>query len=191
MPAASPVMGRMWAKVDRSAGPDGCWPFTGCLVRGYGVLSEGRKRRRSAHRLALESKLGRPIRPGYMACHTCDNPPCCNPAHLYEGTAQDNSDDAVVRGRTARGHRRPDTALRVLRARQGDDSLTLDDPEDWAYWAEMDALAASAAVDRHVARVESGEGVATALHWYGDPEMSFVPSDLVEQDWPFASWGAA
>jgi hypothetical protein len=49
------------------------------------------------HRLALERKLGRPIKPGYFALHTCDNPSCINPKHLYEGTPADNVRDLVQR----------------------------------------------------------------------------------------------
>jgi hypothetical protein len=51
------------------------------------------------HRVALEEKLGRPIRPGMFACHHCDNPPCVNPEHLYEGTPADNTRDMMTRGR--------------------------------------------------------------------------------------------
>lgn len=36
---------------------------------------------------------------GHLACHTCDNRPCCNPRHLYRGTRQDNARDATTRGR--------------------------------------------------------------------------------------------
>jgi len=42
-----------------------------------------------------------------MVRHTCDNPPCCNPAHLLTGTAKDNARDAVERGRYATGLRHP------------------------------------------------------------------------------------
>jgi hypothetical protein len=52
-----------------------------------------------AHRHALALKLGRPIGDGLMALHTCDNPSCVLPDHLYEGTARDNSRDMVARDR--------------------------------------------------------------------------------------------
>jgi HNH endonuclease len=50
-----------------------------------------------ATRLTLSHKLGRDILPKYEACHTCDNPKCVNPKHLYEGTHQDNMDDRAKR----------------------------------------------------------------------------------------------
>jgi hypothetical protein len=52
-----------------------------------------------AHRHALALKLGRPIGDGLMALHTCDNPSCVLPDHLYEGTASDNMRDMADRGR--------------------------------------------------------------------------------------------
>ena len=51
------------------------------------------------HRAALERKLGRPIRPGFYALHSCDNRICVNPDHIYEGTYRDNAND-----RSARNH---------------------------------------------------------------------------------------
>lgn len=53
------------------------------------------------HRLAYEHFIG-PIPDGLLICHICDNPPCCNPAHLYPGTPAQNMLDKVIRGR-ARG----------------------------------------------------------------------------------------
>jgi hypothetical protein len=88
---------RFDGKVDRSAGPDGCWPWTGARLRsgGYGALRVGGRRGRTCrtHVLALERKLGRSLRTGNWALHTCDNPPCCNPAHLYEVTPSGNARD--------------------------------------------------------------------------------------------------
>jgi len=55
---------------------------------------------------------------GMFVCHRCDNPPCCNPHHLYVGTAKQNSGDALKRGRTARGNRLPQTKLDLIKARE-------------------------------------------------------------------------
>ena len=88
--------------VDRSAGLFGCWLWLGNRdENGYGRLRvNGRAIR--AHRHALEQALGRSLAPGMHSCHHCDNPPCVNPAHLYEGTQLDNVHDAIERGRARR-----------------------------------------------------------------------------------------
>jgi hypothetical protein len=84
---------RFWAKVDTTG--DGCWPWLGCLsTAGYGRAGK----RGYAHRLAYEFAYG-PIPAGLEIRHACDNPPCCNPAHLLVGTREDNAHDMVVRGR--------------------------------------------------------------------------------------------
>jgi hypothetical protein len=82
----------------------GCLHYPGA-TRGFhhSVWVEGR--RRKPHRLALERKLGRPIRPGFGALHTCDYPPCVNMDHLYEGTQKDNVRDMLLRN--------PDVAERL------------------------------------------------------------------------------
>jgi hypothetical protein len=59
------------------------------------ITIDGKQRR--VNRLVLERKLGRPIKPGYFACHTCDYRPCVNPNHIYEGTRADNARDMVER----------------------------------------------------------------------------------------------
>ncbi len=88
-----------WAHVDVK-GPDECWPWLRAVNdEGYGSLwvgEVGRKTER-AHRYAFKLTHGR--WPEGVTRHTCDNPPCCNPAHLIEGTKKDNTRDAMERGR--------------------------------------------------------------------------------------------
>lgn len=69
----------------------------------YGLVWVGpraTRRRRRAHRVSLERKLGRPIRAGFQANHTCDRMLCVAEDHLYEGTQQQNVDDRIARGRS-------------------------------------------------------------------------------------------
>jgi hypothetical protein len=94
---------RFWAKVDRAGGGDACWPWTGSRTpNGYGRLqlrsrATGAFTPTYAHRAALWVATG--DEPRAFVLHSCDNPPCVNPAHLREGTARDNSRDAAARGR--------------------------------------------------------------------------------------------
>lgn len=81
----------------------GCWEFTGCKTAG----GYGRIRVKGvhwmAHRYALSEALGRPIAEGMLVLHSCDNPPCVNPAHLREGTQKENVAECIAKGR-ARKH---------------------------------------------------------------------------------------
>ena len=86
-----------WSLVDQSGGPDACWPWTlGCDPAGYGQGSFGWTRK--AHRQAYLLFHGS-IDTSLDVCHTCDNPGCCNPAHLWLGTHQENLQDAGRKGR--------------------------------------------------------------------------------------------
>lgn len=67
---------------------------------GYGVVS-WLGRPRYTHRVALSLAVGEPST-RLNALHSCDNPPCCNPAHLRWGTQRDNAMDCVARGRARR-----------------------------------------------------------------------------------------
>jgi hypothetical protein len=95
---------RIGMYVDTSAGTDGCHPWMGYKSGGYGRLRYRGKRVYVA-RIVLEASLGRKLRDGEITRHRCDNPPCCNPAHLLPGTDADNSGDAVARGRLVSGER--------------------------------------------------------------------------------------
>lgn len=95
---------RFWAKVDTTGGLLGCWPWQAATdPDGYGRFNQGDNVTVKANRYALALSLGRPIGEGLHALHTCDNPPCCNPAHLYEGTPRQNADDKMARGRWGGG----------------------------------------------------------------------------------------
>jgi hypothetical protein len=87
-----------WQNVDQSAGPEACWPWTGSRKdSGYGRLCFDRHQQ-NAHRVAYQLATGHD--PGdLIVCHSCDNPPCCNPAHLWVGTHGDNARDKVAKGR--------------------------------------------------------------------------------------------
>jgi hypothetical protein len=86
-------------KVDRSAGPNGCWPWLGSKANkdGYGAFVIG-KRYRLAHRCAAALAFGE-VGTGKIVMHTCDNPPCVNPAHLRVATQADNMRDRSEKGR--------------------------------------------------------------------------------------------
>jgi hypothetical protein len=91
---------RFWSHVQRSGGPDSCWEWQRCRHwKGYGQVNLAAWRGAS-HRLAFEIANGRPA--VGLVRHTCDNPPCCNPAHLAEGSAADNTRDMMHRNRHVR-----------------------------------------------------------------------------------------
>ena len=90
-----------WRKVD-VGGPDECWPWMGSTNRrGYGTIWLGGVYK--AHRVGMAIEGRDPLE--LMACHTCDNPPCCNPAHLFAGTGTDNVHDRDAKRRGASGER--------------------------------------------------------------------------------------
>jgi len=91
---------RFWNKIDKSRGDDSCWTWTGyCKSDGYGVIGIRGKTTECTHRVAYTLCVGT-IPDGMQILHQCDNPPCCNPAHLFLGTQADNIADMVNKGRT-------------------------------------------------------------------------------------------
>jgi hypothetical protein len=100
---------RFWSKVAKGEADD-CWLWLAHRkASGYGQFTVRKGVFMTSSRVALALSLGRPLESGEVACHVCDNPPCCNPAHLFAGTQRDNALDSVVKGR-ARRARGVDTA---------------------------------------------------------------------------------
>lgn len=86
---------RFWSKVEKTPT---CWLWIGATFSNkYGhFVIDGKHC--LAHRVAYELTYG-PIEEGLVLMHLCDNPPCINPEHLTPGTASDNMQDAMRKGR--------------------------------------------------------------------------------------------
>lgn len=94
---ATPVDVRLFARL-RIVGD--CWEFNGTLdPSGYGRIYTG-GRYLAAHRVAWALTNGPIEDPTLCVCHRCDNPLCCNPAHLFLGTRLENNRDRHAKGRT-------------------------------------------------------------------------------------------
>ena len=92
--AGDPIK-RFWSKVDKT---DSCWLWTANTDNdGYGLFGF-EKRQWRAHRFSMHISKGLDTNLP-IVCHTCDNPACVNPDHLYNGTVKDNMQDKVKRGR--------------------------------------------------------------------------------------------
>lgn len=88
-----------WRKVDKSGGPDACWPsqlipdkkgYCHCRVDGWYT---------TAHRIAWALENGPIEEDDINILHSCDNRSCCNPKHLFPGTQADNLADMDAKGR--------------------------------------------------------------------------------------------
>lgn len=87
---------KMMARIKITA--RGCWEWQAFRGwKGYGQIAYKGKNA-AAHRVMYALTHG-PIPDGYMVCHKCDNPPCCNPGHLWVGTMSDNALDSAKKGR--------------------------------------------------------------------------------------------
>ena len=97
------VVERFWKKINIKDQSD-CWLWTGArLADGYGrsQLTIHGQRVQLAHRISWVLTYGPLTLDKPSVLHHCDNPPCCNPHHLFVGTQQDNVDDKVRKGRQA------------------------------------------------------------------------------------------
>ena len=103
MPRAIPVVERFWTKVNKASD---CWNWqAGKYSFGYGAFYlYGHNV--PAHRFAWELAYGQ-IPEGLEVCHSCDNPACVRPDHLFLGTQKQNIYDAINKGRLIPGHSNP------------------------------------------------------------------------------------
>jgi hypothetical protein len=92
----------IWKKVDKTSNSNGCWIYTAAKDNdGYGRFCfDGQNR--MAHRIVYQLIYG-DIQSNQYICHTCDNPACVNPNHLFLGSPDDNMKDKVAKNRQAKG----------------------------------------------------------------------------------------
>lgn len=99
-PKPVPVRERFWSKVAKTPG---CWEWTAAKTRnGRAVIRNDDRHMVSAARLSWAWANGKPFPRELFACHTCDNPSCVNPDHIFPGTNRDNQLDAIAKGRNPR-----------------------------------------------------------------------------------------
>lgn len=107
--------------VDRSGGPDACWPWTGRFEWGYGRFTSS-YRQYFAHRVAWAMAHGVAVDDAPpLIRHMCPgggNSWCCNPRHLAPGTSQDNVADRVKAGRSAFGEKNGKARLTADQVRE-------------------------------------------------------------------------
>lgn len=100
--ADAKMISRFWKRVDKT---NDCWLWKGGTDRaGYGVVRRAAKPIR-AHRLSWSLLMGEMPPSEVFVLHKCDTPRCVRPDHLFLGSAKDNSDDMVAKGRHATGNR--------------------------------------------------------------------------------------
>lgn len=148
---------RFWQKVDVRS-PDECWNWTARAKHdfGYGCINSGRGNLYKSHVVALALHLGG-VPDGAYVLHSCDNPSCCNPAHLRVGDHAENAEDMRKRKRLV-GKTGPLDRSRCARKLTIDDAQSIKRSEK-----NPDELAVLFGVTRHtVANVLSGRTWARA-----------------------------
>lgn len=89
--------------LDKVVKTENCWEWQGAKYRkGYGhfrMFVDGKWVMYKAHRFSFEYFNKMKLTKNEFVCHTCDNPRCVNPEHLFIGNAQSNTNDKMEKGR--------------------------------------------------------------------------------------------
>ena len=95
-----------WILLRRQIDPEtDCWEWPGARTHfGYGLVRLPKSHVVVVHRYVYGVMVA-PVPDDLKVCHTCDNPPCCNPAHLFLGTQSDNMRDCSAKDRLSRKYR--------------------------------------------------------------------------------------
>jgi len=94
---------KFWSKVAITADDEKCWEWHGWKDKdGYGSIRPDPYSHTRTHRFSWMITYGN-IPDGLQVLHKCDNPPCCNPKHLFLGTTQENTKDRDNKGRGIKG----------------------------------------------------------------------------------------
>lgn len=160
-----PLADRLWSKVDKD-GPihpihGQCWTWTGWCEKsggGHGRIAKNGTGAgmMGAHVAAWIVTFG-PVPDGLFVCHKCDNPPCCNPSHLFLGTNADNMADMVAKGRQ-RSLCGEDNATAKLTAAQVDEIRRRVAAGD----RQVDVAADFGIIQAHVSRIKRGASWVSA-----------------------------